>query len=193
MPDIIKPKPLSLYKALDIGYLRDEAKQKKKLKKFGYRLVPELTTREHVVAFNPASDKLLYISNGTDFSNRRDVQNDVLGAIGKQQSSARMAEERSALLKAKQEFNPKATTLVSHSLGSQYTNYIAGGGDSVIQYNPYYTAGAKSRPNVHNYRAPTDVVSAFAPKANTTILKAKSVNPVSAHNIDNLKEAAIFV
>lgn len=193
MSEVIKPKPLSLYKALDIGYLRDEKKQKKRLKRFGYRLVPELTTREHVVAIQPGTDKLLYISNGTDFTNRRDVQNDILGAIGKQSSSARMAEERSTLLKAKKEFNPKSTTLVSHSLGSQYTNYIAGGDDRVLQYNPYYTAGAKERPNVKNYRESSDVVSTFAPKRNTTILKPKTINPVSAHNITNIKSEPIFI
>lgn len=191
--NIIRPKKLSLYKALDIGYLRDENKQKKRLKRFGYRLVPELTTREHVVAFSPDTEKLLYISNGTDFTNRADVQNDILGLVGKQQTSRRMEEERQTLLKAKKEFKPKSTTLVSHSLGSQYTNYIAGGDDHVIQYNPYYTAGAKQRPNVQNYREPTDIVSVFAPKKNTTILKPKTVNPVSAHNITNIKEEPIFV
>lgn len=57
--DTIKPKKLNLYKALEIGYLRNEAKQKKRLKRFGYRLVPDLTTREHVVAINPVNNKLL--------------------------------------------------------------------------------------------------------------------------------------
>ena len=51
MDNIIKPKKnLNLYKALEIGYLRDEKKQKKRLKRFGYKLVPDLTTKEHLVA-----------------------------------------------------------------------------------------------------------------------------------------------
>lgn len=189
---LIKPKKLKLYNALNIGYLRDEEKQKKRLKKFGYRLVPELTNREHVVAINPVDNKLLYISNGTDFSNSRDVQNDILGAAGAQKSSARYAEEKNALLKAKKQFNPKETTLVSHSLGSQYTNYIASADDRVIQYNPFYTAGAKARPNVENYRTKTDLVSMFAPKENTKTL-AGDINPISTHNINNIKDAPIFV
>jgi len=191
--DIIQPKKLNLYRALSIGYLRNEAKQKKRLKRFGYRLVPELTNRERVVAINPQNKKLLYISNGTDFSNSRDVQNDILGATGAQQNTKRMEEEKNTLLKAKELFNPKKTVLVSHSLGSQYTNYIAGAGDEVIQLNPYYTPGAKARPNVQNYRTAADIVSAFAPKENTQIIKSPTISPISAHNIETVKDAPIFV
>lgn len=193
MDNIIQPKKLNLYRALEIGYLRNEQKQKKRLKRFGYRLVPELTNREHVVAFNPKNEKLLYISNGTDFSNSRDVQNDLLGALGSQKSTKRYEEEKNTLLKAKEMLNPKKTTLVSHSLGSQYTNYIASADDTVIQANPYYTAGAKARPNVQNYRTTNDIVSTFAPKQNTEIIKTKSVLPTSAHNIAEFKDAPIFV
>ena len=155
--------------------------------------MPEYTTREHLVAFNPTNKKLLYVSNGTDFSNSVDVQNDILGAVGGQRHSRRREEEKNTLLKAKKELNPAHTTLVSHSLGSQYTNYIASPEDNVIQYNPYYTAGAKARKNVENYRTKNDVVSSFAPKENTHFLKTPSSNPVSAHNIDNIRDAPIFI
>lgn len=191
--DIITPKRLNLYKALEIGYLRNEAKQKKRLKRFGYRLVPDLTTREHVVAFNPVNKKLLYISNGTDFGNSVDVQNDILGLVGGQSQSRRREEEKNTLLKAKQMYNPSQTTLVSHSLGSQYTNYIASPQDHVIQYNPYYTAGAKARKNVDNYRTKMDVVSTFAPSENTHLIKNDSINPVASHNIENIRNAPIYV
>jgi hypothetical protein len=191
---IIKPKKLNLYRALEIGYLRNESKQKKRLKKFGYKLIPEFTNREHVVAFNPENKKLIYISNGTDFSNSRDVQNDILGLTGAQKSSRRYEEEKNTLLKAKKELQPKSTTLVSHSLGSQYTNYIADKNDRVIQANPYYTPGAKARPNVENYRTATDLVSTFAPKENTQIIKTPSgMNLLKAHNIEEFKTAPVFV
>lgn len=194
MDNIIKPKKnLNLYKALEIGYLRDENKQKKRLKKFGYKLVPDLTTREHLVAINPENKKLLYISNGTDFSNSDDVQYDILGAVGSQKNSKRMKEEKNTLLKAKETLKPKDVTLVSHSLGSQFTNYIASPADRVIQANPFYTAGAKARPNVENYRTKLDVVSAFAPKENTTLINSKNYNPLSTHNINEFKNVPIYV
>jgi len=193
MDTIRKPKKLNLYKALEIGYIRDEEKQKKRLKRFGYRLVPDLTNREHVVAINPATNKMLYISNGTDFSNSRDVQNDLLGALGSQRNTKRLSEEKNTLLKAKQTLKPSDVTLVSHSLGSQYTNYIAAPEDRVLQANPFYTVGAKARPNVQNYRTKMDVVSAFAPKENTTLISSKNYNPLAAHNISEFKDVPIFI
>lgn len=193
MEPIKNPKKLNLFNALQIGYIRDEDKQKKRLKKFGYRLVPDLTTREHLVAINPVNKKLLYVSNGTDFANSDDLENDILGAFGAQKNSKRMKEERNALLKAKQTLKPSDVTLVSHSLGSQYTNYIAGPQDRVIQANPFYTAGAKSRPNVENYRTKLDVVSAFAPKENTTLINSKNFNPVSTHNINEFKNLPVYI
>lgn len=190
---IKEPKKLSLYKALDIGYLRNEEKQKKKLKKFGYRLVPELTNREHVVAYAPDKDKLLYISNGTDFSNKKDIQNDILGIIGKQSTTQRTKEEKNVLLKAKKEFKPNEVVLVGHSLGAQYTNYIASPNDKVINYNPFYTLGATSRKNVVNYRTKNDIVSSFAPKENTHTLHQDNKNLYTSHNIDNIKDKPIFI
>jgi hypothetical protein len=193
MDNIINPKKLNLHKALQIGYTRNESKQKKRLKRFGYRLVPDLTTREHLVAINPTNNKLLYISNGTDFGNATDLKNDVLGAFGAQRDSARMKEEKNALLKAKQTLKPSDVTLVSHSLGSQYTNYIASPQDKVIQFNPFYTAGAKPRKNVQNFRTSNDLVSTFAPKENTTIVNNKKFNPLATHNIDEIKNVPIYI
>jgi hypothetical protein len=82
---------------------------------------------------------------------------------------------------------------VSHSLGSQYTNYIASPDDKVLQFNPFYTAGAKSRPNVQNFRTSNDLVSTFAPKENTTIVNNDKFNPLATHNINQIKNAPIYI
>lgn len=192
--DIIRPKKLKLYNALKIGYLRDEKKEKKRLKRFGYVLNPELTTREHTVAYNPTEKKLLYISNGTDFSNSDDVANDIIGLFGASKQSNRREIEKETLNKAKALYRPKHTTLVSHSLGSQYTNYIATPTDKVLQYDPFLNSNTKARKNVQNYRTEGDVVSIFGPKENTTTLKAKgSINPIKSHNLENIRNEFIFV
>ena len=49
---INRPKQLKLYGALKIGYLRDEKKQAKALKQFGYVLDKSLTNREHLTAYD---------------------------------------------------------------------------------------------------------------------------------------------
>ena len=190
--NIIQPKKLKLYNALNIGYLRNQKKQRKRLKRFGYVLDPELTTREHLVAYNPFDKKLLYVSSGTDFSNPTDVYNDIRGLTNTQKSTRRYEEEKNALLKAKQKYNPEKTTLASHSLGSQYTNTIASRSDDVYQYNPFIMPNTTPRENVFNLRTEYDPVSLFAPKQITTTLP----NPnglLKAHNLDNIRSQPIFL
>jgi hypothetical protein len=104
---LLKPsKKLSLYKAIKIGYLRDKKKQAKILKKYGYVLDPTLSDdRQFITAFNPFSNKLLRISNGTDFTNNKDVMTDVMLARGKIKETERFKEEKDSLLKAKKKYN----------------------------------------------------------------------------------------
>lgn len=195
MDDLIqKPKKLKLYNALNIGYLRDEKKQKKRLKKFGYVLDPELTTREHLVAYNPFDKKLLYVSNGTNFANPTDVYNDIRGLTNTQKSTRRYDEEKNALMKAKKKYNEKQTTLVSHSLGSQYTNTIASRDDRVIQYNPFLLPNTRARENIQNIRTEYDPVSLFAPSSNTQTLPSGNGNTfLKAHNLSNIRDEPIFI
>jgi hypothetical protein len=190
--DIIQPKPLKLYNALNIGYLRNEKKQRKRLKRFGYRLDPELTTREHLVAYNPFENRLLYVSSGTDFANPTDVYNDIRGLTNTQKSTRRYEEERNALLKAKQKYNPAKTTLASHSLGSQYTNTIASRGDDVYQYNPFLMPNTRPRENIQNIRTEYDPVSLFSPKENTITLQNQN-GLLKAHNLENIRNQPIFL
>jgi hypothetical protein len=189
---IRKPKKLKLYNALNIGYLRNEKKQAKRLKKFGYVLDKELTNREHLVAYNPFDQKLLYVSNGTNFANPTDVYNDIRGLTNTQKSTRRYQEEKNALLKAKEKYNPSKTTLASHSLGSQYTNTISSRNDDVYQYNPFLMPNTTPRDNIQNIRTEGDFVSLFAPQENTMNL-ANPNSLLKAHNLDNIRNQPIFL
>jgi hypothetical protein len=74
-----RAKRLRLYNALKAGYFRNEKKQRRYLKRFGYIVDSELTNpRENIVAYNPVDKKLLYISNGTDITDFSDLKNDGL-------------------------------------------------------------------------------------------------------------------
>jgi len=187
-----KPKRMKLYNALNIGYLRNEKKQAKRLKKFGYVLDRDLTNREHLVAFNPFDKKLLYVSNGTDFSNTNDVASDLLGILNVQKSTKRYEEEKNALLKAKEKYQPSKTTLASHSLGSQFTNTIASRSDDVYQYNPFLMPNTNPRENIQNIRTKGDIVSLFAPKENTINLNNGN-HLLKAHNLTNIQELPVYV
>jgi hypothetical protein len=194
-------KDLSLYQALNAGYKRDLGKAEKKLGKFGYTVDKELShERERVVAYNKDKGKLLFIENGTDPSNMKDLKTDVGLGLGKLPQDKRIADAKSALVKAKEKYNAvNGTVLVGHSLGGGITNSIAGGGDKVINYNPAYTVGQTARSNVTNYRTRGDIVSVFAPSSNTKVLENNNKGTsgvdhlLKTHELSNIRNEGIFV
>jgi hypothetical protein len=198
-----KPKRLRLYNALKIGYSRNEKKQARMLKKFGYILDTELTNpRENIVAYSPFDNKLLYISNGTDFRNVEDVGNDALILLGSQKESGRIRDEKQLLTKAREKYKNSKLIMASHSLGGQIQHNIAPSDARVVTYNPAYSFNQKVRPNFENYRTQGDIISTFAPKANTTILENPNpqrsqfnafANVLDSHSTDNLRNVGIFL
>jgi hypothetical protein len=192
---------LSLFQALNAGYKRDLDKAQKKLSKHGYEVDRELSdSRERVVAYNKDKGKILFIENGTDPTNLKDLKTDVGLGLGKLPQDKRIANAKDALVKAKEKYKAvNGTVLVGHSLGGGITNSIAGGGDKVINYNPAYTVGQTSRKNVENYRTKGDVVSLFAPSSNTKVLdnNVKGASGVDhllkTHALENIRKEGIFV
>jgi dienelactone hydrolase len=192
---------LSLFQALNAGYKRDLGKAQKKLSKHGYVVDTELSdSRERVVAYNKDKGKILFIENGTDPTNLKDLKTDVGLGLGKLPQDKRIANAKEALVKAKEKYKAvNGTVLVGHSLGGGITNSIAGGGDRVINYNPAYTVGQTSRKNVENYRTKGDVVSVFAPSSNTKVLdnNVKGTSGVDhllkTHALENIRKEGIFV
>jgi hypothetical protein len=192
MDDIIRPKKLKLYNALKIGYFRNENKQRKRLKRFGYRLDPELTNREHMVAYNPYSKKLLFVSNGTQPSNTADLANDILIGLGVSGSNQkRVGDAKNALLKAKERYGVKSATIVGHSLGGNTGHFIGSADDKIIAFNPALI-NQKARPNETILKTKYDPISALA--NNTRVIDSEAPSGVlSAHSLSNLREEPIFI
>lgn len=204
MSQLTEPKKkIQLYKALKIGYTRDAAKQAKALKKYGYVLDRELTNpRENVVAWNPSQKKLLYISQGTDPRNQKDLQTDVLLATGGLKQTKRYEEERNALLKAQRKYGAESNqvNLIGHSLGGSVVNFLAPSGSHAYTYNAAYTPGQKARAETHNYRTAGDAISILAPRDNTTTFGRENAAVVptanallKAHALENIKDAKIYI
>ena len=197
-----KPKKIRLYNALKAGYLRNERRQAKYLKKFGYVLDTELTNpRENIVAYNPFDKKLLYITNGTDIRSPEDLANDALVLVGSQKESGRIRDEKQLLTKAQNKYKGSKLVMASHSLGGQIQHNIAPGNADVYTYNPAYSFNQKVKDNFHNYRTQGDIFSTFAPKANTTTLANPNPrsnfnafsNILDAHSTENLRNVGIFL
>lgn len=192
MDDIIRPKKLKLYNALNIGYFRNEAKQRKRLKRFGYRLDQELTNREHMVAYNPYSKKLLFVSNGTQPSSSADISTDLLIGLGVGgRNQRRVSDAKNALLKAKDKYGVKTATIVGHSLGGNTGHYIGSADDKIISFNPALIR-QKTRPNETILKTKNDPVSALANNAKVIDADAPA-SVLSAHNLSSLREEPFFI
>jgi hypothetical protein len=197
-----KPKKIRLYNALKAGYMRNERRQAKYLKKFGYILDQDLTNpRENIVAYNPFDKKLLYISNGTDIRSPEDLANDALLILGSQKESGRIKTEKELLTKARNKYKDAKLVMASHSLGGQVQHNIAPSSAEVYTYNPAYSFNQKVRENFTNYRTKGDVFSTFAPTQNTTTLPNPNQrsqinafkNILDAHSTENLRNVGIFL
>lgn len=190
-------KRIKLYSALRLGYLRNERKQKKRLKRFGFRLDEELTTRDHLVAYNPTSNRVLFVSNGTQISSPSDLYTDLAGVgLGRLKQTDRFERDQSAYLKAKKKYNDAPVKLVGHSLGGGIISAMdLKKGDRAVTYNAA-NVYQKKRENVTNIRTAGDPISAFANDTRTLSNPASLVerlNPLQPHNLQNIRLEPIFV
>lgn len=168
-----KRKKLKLYKALKIAYMRNQPKkQAKLLKKFGYILDKDLSDpRETMVAYNPFNKKVLFVSNGTDMKSEKDLLTDLGLSIGGLKQSARYQDTKSILTKAQEKYKGSKFVLAGTSLGGALVEAAATPQDKVVTYNAAYLPFSKAKENVTNYRTQGDIISTFAPKENTSVLK----------------------
>lgn len=194
-----KRKKLKLYKALKIAYMRgNQKRQAKILKRYGYVLDRDLSNaRETLVAYNPFDKKVLMVANGTDIKSEKDLLTDFGLGLGKVRTSERFMDTKSILNKAHEKYKDSNFILAGTSLGGSLVNYAASPKDKVITYNPAFTFNATARPNVTNYRTQGDIISAFAPKENTILLKPKKEDVPKNQTSDSviystLKNASIL-
>lgn len=202
MPRLIRK--LSLHKALKIGYLRNEKKQQKRLKKYGYVLDKELTDNQHTVAYSPFTGKVIFINNGSEPNPlnagqfikdwRSNIFNVPTGTFG---YTPRFQEDKNAYLKAKKKYGEdKQFELVGHSQAAISVNELASGKDQGLTYNGALVK-QKDNPRVTNYRNPNDVVSMFSNPADMRTIAVqpnmRTINPLAAHGIEGIRETPIFV
>ena len=182
---------LPLYKALKNSYHTNP----NHLKKFGYALDSSLSNGNEQVFFNKSSNKLLFTVAGTH--NLKDWGTDAYLAVGKLKDTNRYKEADKVLKEAKAKYPDASTTVVGHSLGSAISQGISKNSDKVFTYNGAYTAGQKTKGNVHAYRTNGDIVSVFGANAthmtNLENNNNNSLNILTSHHLDNIKKEKIFV
>lgn len=198
MRPLRKIKKLSMYKALKLGYLRNEKKQVKRMKRFGYVVDKDLTNNERMVAYNPTTNKVIFVENGSStnpLSSQfyEDWQNNIQNvSTGTFQYTPRFQNAKSAYLKAKEKYKDIPVTLVGHSQSGIIVNELTKKGDKGLTYNGALIK-QKDNPNVTNYRSKGDLVSSFSNPNDMKTLAGQSKNPISAHAIDNIARVPIFL
>jgi hypothetical protein len=151
--------PISLKTAVKSAY--GDKKSKQKILNEGYVKDKKLSSANQKVFYNPETGNLLFNVAGSrtakDF-----LYNDPMLAFGKLKQTDRYKQADKTLKKAKEIYNPIATTVVGHSLGSSIGAGITSKNDKFLGFNAGYTIGepTRSKHGMHQqYRTKGDIVS----------------------------------
>jgi len=186
---------VSLHDALKASY--GDRQSSDKLKSAGYVYDSMLSNGNQKVFANPNTKKLLYSVAGTH--NLADWGTDAYLLGGKLKDTNRYKEADAKLKMAKTKYAGYDTTVTGHSLGSTIGQQIASkGSDKFYGLSGGFTFGQKvsGNKNFHNYRTGGDLVSLLGSGSrNMTTLRNNNFlkDPLSAHNVDNIKNEQIFV
>ena len=185
----------------------------------GYELDKSLSNDNYQTYFNPKDKKLLFNINGTH--NAKDWITDGYLAAGHLKDTSRYKESHKALRDAKNKYGVQNSIVSGHSLGGTIAGYIASKGDKVMTLDKGATIGQRVKNGETAYRSSGDLVSALNANSKHTknltnpnggsllgtiskaaigvatgnfapiVSAAKSV--LQSHDVDNIKDEAIFV
>jgi hypothetical protein len=195
--------PLKLYTALKIGNLRNERKQQNALKRYGYILDRPLSNgRQTMVAYNPKKNQVLFLENGTDPSNFKDIYTDVQLARGQLASTERYRETKQIYDTAKSKYKGAVFKDIGYSLGGALVNAIAQPEDKAVVFNSPFLKSTPVKSNVSSLRVEGDPVSIYSPPENTRLLVNPYENPgglgtpnylLKTHRLESIAQQKIFI
>lgn len=190
-----RPKPMTLYTALKAGYLRDEDKAAKMLKKYGYVLDKDLTNREHLTAYNPFEKKLLFVPVGTQPTSVKDIVTDIHLAAGNLKNTSRYKSDKAAFNMALNKYDEDMAVVAGHSLGGTIASGIARGRDQLYTLNKGATIGSQTRKNEEAFRIQGDVVSALGTGIKTirNPQMMRELPILGPHSVEKIREERIVI
>ena len=184
---------LNLHKVLKLSYDNNNNHQQK-MKKNGYQFDSMLSNKNEKVYYNPTANKLLVSVAGTDKFSPKDLITDAYLAAGKLQNTTRYQHAYNTINDAKKKYNLSSATLAGHSLGGSIVSYAGSKGDKIYTLDKGATIGTKTRSREKAFRSAGDIVSALsANSSNMKTLGKRNYNPLSAHNISNIKHDKIYI
>lgn len=177
---------LTLQEGLKSSYMKKDAASNE-LAKRGYIMDKELSNNESRVYFKPEDNDLLVSYRGT--TNLKDVGTDAYILFGGLKTTNRFKNSQKTLDAAKDKYKDANTTIIGHSLGGSLASAVKTdtSKDKVIGLDKGVGIfGNKSKSNEKAYRWSGDIISMLGKKQKT--LGNYILNPLKAHDIDNLKK-----
>ena len=153
-----------------------------------------LSNKNEKVYYNQNDNKLLVSVPGTDKFSPKDIITDAYLAAGKLQNTTRYQHAHNTIIDAKKKYNVNSATLAGHSMGASIISYAGSKNDKIYTLDKGSTIGTKTRSREKAFRSAGDVVSALF--ANSSNMKTKgkyNYNPLSAHNVSNIKHDKIYI
>ena len=183
----------NLHKVLKLSYDNNNNHQQK-MKKNGYQFDSMLSNKNEKVYYNPTDNKLLVSVAGTDKFSPKDIITDAYLAAGKLQNTTRYQHAHNTIINAKKKYNVNSATLAGHSLGGSIVSYAGSKNDKIYTLDKGATIGTKTRSREKAFRSAGDIVSALSSNSsNMKTLGKHNYNPLSAHNISNIKHNKIYI
>ena len=141
--------------------------------------------------------KTIFISNGSETDRvknpeqfKKDWSHNLLNiTTGNIKNSTRYKQDKNAYETALKKYDT-TMVLAGHSQAGSNLSRLAHGSDQVYTLDPALI-NQKPRLNVHNFRSKGDIISVGA--NDITTLSKGSINPIKAHDIENIKKEAIFL
>ena len=148
-----------------------------------------------MTAFDPVSQKLLFVPTGTQPSSAKDIWTDVNLAVGNLKNTSRYKSDKKAFNSALDKYDEKRVILAGDSLGGTIASGIGRGKDEIYTFNKGATIGSQTRKNEMAFRAQGDIVSALGSGiktvANPNLLREIPI--LAPHSIEKIRAKKVVL
>ena len=190
---------VKLQKALEASYLPTK-QASSYLKDDGYVMDDQLSNINSKVYINPQTKNVLMVERGsTNFLNDW-ISTDIPLAFGYLKKTKRFHDEQRKYNAVKQKYQGSKITLAGHSLGGSLASALGQKDDKIVSYNKGagFGTATSNKKNETAYREASDLISAGSTnmkhQPKTMVGSVHSLlNPIQAHNINNLENRKIDI
>lgn len=154
-----------------------------------YILDKDLSTKSSKVYVNPKTNKAVVAHKGSD--SYADFYNNAvyaLGGINRYKQTDRYKEAANVQKKANEKYGNKNISTIGHSQGGLQADLLGRDSYETITYNKPRLRTIKGLKNNYDIRSSYDPISYIGSNETQLTIPSKTINPISEHSIDVLKD-----